>query len=789
MAHSKMQSSGENRLGGEESPYLKEHAHSKMQYSGENRLGGEESPYLKEHAENPIHWFSWKDDDAPFKAAKELNRPVFLSVGYSTCHWCHVMARESFENEDIAAFLNSHFVCIKVDKEERPDVDAFYMKYVQATQGGGGWPMSVFLTPEKKPFFAGSYFPPDDRFGRPGFLTVITRIAEVWETRQRDVESSAEDVMQQLQKGVAMMSEDNGNVDGAPAGRRVLEACAAMLLQRYDAEHGGFGGPPKFPRPCEMQSLFMASHSHSQNAGNDDATVMQQATLSTLKKMAQGGLRDQLGGGFHRYSVDEIYHVPHFEIMLYDQPQIALTYLMAFQLTRDVYFSAICRGILDYMMESLKSPVHGGYFAAEDADSLCTTTMTSKEGAFYTWTTDQVDACDEMSHDMRHDCKTFFGITSQGNCTRSRLSDPHQEFIGTNVLYQAISVEDLAERRAISVGQMDEELSTMRKILYDARNKRPRPHRDEKIISAWNGMAMHIFALAGVVLESEDPPVEYSFPVRGVSPREVYLAEAENIAAFMQKTMMRQEQDATILYRSFVSKEPTIRGFSDDYSWTICGLISLFEATGNVKHLHLALNLQDSMDSLFWDTANKGYYQSDTASSGSLEFRLKDDYDGAEPAASSIAASNLIRLSALTDNQTYASRATDMIQSVSSRLEQIPLAMPQMCMAAYENEIPHTQVILIGQAGQPDYDALVTTAYSMYIPNKTIIQIDPDNKDTMEFWSNTNPRISRMVERNTKTIPTALVCANQTCQKPVHEAPVLESVLHRTSSKYTCPDS
>ena len=718
--------------------------------------------------ENPIHWFAWKDDDAAFKAAKELNRPVFLSVGYSTCHWCHVMARESFEDGDIAAFLNSHFVCIKVDKEERPDVDAFYMKYVQATQGGGGWPMSVFMTPEKKPFFAGSYFPPNDRFGRPGFLTVVQRIAEVWETRQSDVESSAEDIMEQLQ-GVVMMEKETG--DGVPVGRAALDACAAMLMDRYDKEHGGFGGPPKFPRPCEMQSIFMASSRRS------DAAGMQDATLSTLKKMAEGGLRDQLGGGFHRYSVDEIYHVPHFEIMLYDQPQIALTYLIAFQLTGDVSYACVFRGILDYMMQSLKSPVHGGYFAAEDADSLCTATMTPKEGAFYTWTTAQVDACFDQET-MRQDCKTFFGITSQGNCTRSSLSDPHQEFVGTNVLYQAVPLEDMAERKSISVGQMDEALSTMRRVLYDARNKRPHPHRDEKIISAWNGMAMDIFALAGVVLESEDPPVEYSFPVRGVSPRDVYLKEAENIASFMKNTMIRQDTNGTpILYRSFVSKDPTIRGFSDDYSWTIRGLITLFEATGDFEHLELAVNIQDSMDSLFWDAANKGYYQSDRKSSGSLGFRLKDDYDGAEPAASSIAASNLIRLSALTDNQAYTSRAADMIQSVSSKLEQVPLAMPQMCMAAYENDMPHTQVILIGKQDQPDYTALVTTAFKLYIPNRTIIQIDPDNEDTMQFWTKTNPRIAQMVYKSNTTIPVALVCANRTCQKPVHEASSLESLL------------
>src|SRR5437868_3872876 len=467
-----------------------------------NRLAQEKSPYLLQHAHNPVDWYPWGED--AFAKARRENKPIFLSVGYSTCHWCHVMAHESFENEDVAAIMNREFVNIKVDREERPDVDRVYMTFVQATTGSGGWPMSVWLTPDLKPFVGGTYFPPDERYGQPAFKKVLERIATAWKEDHDKIVEQGSKIVEALRESQSAAPVE-GKIDGS-----VADAAYRQLDRSYDPKEGGFGNAPKFPRPVTLNFL---TRFYARDPKSDAGKHALEMALFTLRKMAAGGMHDQIGGGFHRYSVDRYWHVPHFEKMLYDQAQLAVAYLDAYQITRDRQYEAVTRDILDYVGRDMSSK-EGGFFSAEDADSPVVAAgglsavasakagdpghSKTKEGAFYTWTKKEIDAA---LGDAAEVFDFHYGVQPHGNAPEG--SDPHDEFRGKNILIERHTIAQTAEHFKKSETEIGESLAQSREKLFSIRAKRPRPHLDDKIIAAWNGLMISAFARAAQVLDDE----------------------------------------------------------------------------------------------------------------------------------------------------------------------------------------------------------------------------------------------------------------------------------------------
>src|SRR5665213_197786 len=434
-----------------------------------NRLAGEKSPYLLQHANNPVDWFPWGDE--AFAKAKSENKPIFLSIGYATCHWCHVMERESFENAAVARILNEHFISIKVDREERPDVDRVYMLFVQASTGQGGWPMSVWLTPDRKPFFGGTYFPPDARFGRPGFAAILQSLAEAWKTDRKRVEDSGAKVLEQL--GDYTRFDARGQLPGAEA----LEKAYEIFRRAYDPKYGGFGRAPKFPRPSVFNFLLR----YYKATGNGDALEM---VLETLRAMTKGGMHDQIGGGFHRYSVDERWFVPHFEKMLYDQAQLAISYGEAFQITRDGVFASVARDIFTYVLRDL-TDAHGGFYCDEDADSAqdASDPHDKSEGAFYIWSREELN---NILGDAAAMFACRYGVQDGGNVDE----DPQGEFVGRNILFEARTVEQTAAHSGVSADDARAALAQTSRTLLAVRAKRPRPLLDDKILASWNGLCL-----------------------------------------------------------------------------------------------------------------------------------------------------------------------------------------------------------------------------------------------------------------------------------------------------------
>ncbi|HWW88726.1 MAG TPA: thioredoxin domain-containing protein, partial [Vicinamibacterales bacterium] len=558
-----------------------------------NRLATERSPYLLQHAANPVDWYAWGDE--AFARAREASRPIFLSVGYSTCHWCHVMERESFENQAVASVLNEHFVSIKVDREERPDVDRVYMMFVQATTGSGGWPMSVWLTPDLRPFYGGTYFPPSSRWGRPGFTEILQEIARVWRDERGQVEQSAGNLVERLR--TLERTKPMWTVPDASA----LSRTVGQFRGAFDHRFGGFGEAPKFPRPSELLFL-MREHART---GDPDAREM---ALETLRAMALGGMRDHIGGGFHRYSVDGQWRVPHFEKMLYDQAQLVLAYAEASQLSGDVSYAEIAEDTLRYVLREMTDSL-GGFYSAEDADSLPPDSSSAEhkmEGAFYLWRAAEVESL--FGKDDAGVVKLRFGIEADGNAPH----DPQHEFTGKNLLYIARSIDEIAPETGRTPSEVIDILNGARVRLFEERLKRPRPDRDEKILSAWNGLMIAALARMGRLL-------------RGSS---AYLDAARRAATFMRERMWNPTSRS--LARRYRQGEAEIDGFAEDYAFVTFGLLELFQADPDPAWLEWAVTLQRRLDELFWDEAEGGWF-STTGKDPSVLLRLKDEYDGAEP--------------------------------------------------------------------------------------------------------------------------------------------------------------
>lgn len=636
-----------------------------------NRLARETSPYLLQHAHNPVDWFPWGDE--AFTKARKENKPIFLSIGYSTCHWCHVMERESFENEDVAGVMNKYFVSIKVDREERPDIDKIYMTAVQATTGSGGWPMSVFLTPDLKPFYCGTYFPPESKYGRPGFKELLERVHEVWE-------SNRDGIVAQAGKITEMLVEHSVVGGGRPPGDPPLDdaplrAGLEQFRQIYDAEHGGFGGAPKFPRPVVLNFLFRAG-------GNEMA-------LHTLRKIGEGGLFDQLGGGFHRYSVDERWLVSHFEKMLYDQAQLVSSYVDAFQISHDKFFADIARRTCDYVLRDMTGP-DGAFYSAEDADSE------GVEGKFYVWT--------------RAEVEKLLGDRAEAFCRAYDVDTPGNWEHGLNILHGA--------------GFPDE-----RAKLFAARSKRIRPHRDEKILTGWNGLMISALARAAQALDETK-----------------YRDAGQRAAKFILFTRIKDGR---------LMRTENIPAMVEDYACFATGLLDLYEMDFDKHWLDKAGELSDRMLADFYDDKAGGFFQTDGRDKTVL-VRSKEDYDGAEPSGNSMATLLLLRLAQMTGNEKYRQAAEKTLAAFASHMRNAPHAVPQMLCALDFYLAKPKQVILTG----PD-PAMLRAQRSRYLPNK-IVMVDESR-----------PKLDGK--------PTAYVCVNFACQLPTNDPSVLAEQLGVTS--------
>ena len=686
-----------------------------------NRLAGEQSPYLLQHAHNPVDWYPWGEE--AFAAARAAGKPIFLSIGYATCHWCHVMERESFESVGVAKVLNDHFIAIKVDREERPDVDRVYMSFVQATTGSGGWPMSVWLTPELQPFFGGTYYPPASQWGRPGFVEVLTEITRAWRDDRQSVVSSAAAIvtrLEQLAKGQdARRAPDAGALAGT----------LQQFEKTFDSRRGGFGDAPKFPRPSEL--LFLLRE--HQRTGDAAALNM---VVQTLRSMALGGMRDHIGGGFHRYSVDGNWRVPHFEKMLYDQAQLVLAYLEAAQASDDPFFAQIAEDTLQYVERDMTDAA-GGFYSAEDADSIppgesggATHKM---EGAFYVWGQDEIRAAlgdDSLVFEGR------YGVLPNGNAP----FDPQQEFVNKNLLHTAQSIADLARASGMAPVAIAESLLRSRQVLFDLRNQRPRPQLDDKVLTAWNGLMIAAFARAARVL----------------APR--HLASAVRAADFIRQTMW--DGEAKRLLRRYRAGDAAIEGYAEDYACLIFGVLEVFQATGDAAWLTWARTLQARQDELFWDAAGGGWY-STTGADPSVLLRMKEDYDGAEPSPTAVSAMNLWTLAQLTGDAGYGRRLAEAIASFGGRLEEQGRAVPFMAAVLSASQAGGEQVVIVGRRGAADTQAMWTAAHKRYRPFAVMVPADPSEQAALAAHM---PWVAEMKMIDDKA--TAYVCRDFACDAP-----------------------
>lgn len=702
-------------------------------YKYTNRLLREKSPYLLQHAHNPVDWYPWGEE--AFAKARKENKPIFLSVGYSTCHWCHVMARESFENEEVAEILNKNFVPIKVDREERPDIDKVYMTYVQAITGGGGWPMSVWLTPELKPFVGGTYYPPEDKWGMPGFKTVLKRIAEAWKNDHKRIVDSSNAALEKLRQ-IALGS----STEVVELERDLLDKAYNNIKSYYDPLYGGFSGAPKFPQPSVPDFMLR----YYARTGNKDALNM---TLFTLRKMAEGGIHDHIGGGFHRYSVDERWHVPHFEKMLYDQAQLARTYLDAYQITKDPFYADIARDILDYVRRDMTGP-NGELYSAEDADSdIPGSPGKHAEGAFYAWEMNEIS---KLLTDKESKLFSFYyGIKENGNVN----NDPHGEFRNKNILFVAHSLNETAKQFSSTKDDADTILKIARKKLFEARSARPRPHRDDKSITAWNGLMISAFARGYQVLRDES-----------------YLHAAESAAEFIWENLYDKKTNK--LLRRHRAGESAIHGYADDYAFLIQALIDIYESSFNVKYFSWAVALQDKQNELFWDESSGGYF-STTGTDKTVLLRIKNDYDSAEPSPNSVSLMNLLRLSQMTDNKEYSRKADKTLVAFSRNLNTVPHYMPQM-MAAFNYYLDKPkQIIIAGKIEAADTMAVLKTIHENFIPNKILMLAD--GAEGQRTLAKHFKFISSINQIGGKA--TAYICENNVCKLPTNDLKTIKQQL------------
>ncbi len=702
-----------------------------------NRLIHEKSPYLLQHAFNPVEWYPW--DNEAFEKARKEDKPIFLSIGYSTCYWCHVMEREVFEDTAIARLMNEKLICIKVDREERPDIDRVYMTAVQAITGSGGWPMSVFMTADRKPFFGGTYIPPKAQYGRPGFPDLVNRIDELWHHERNKLLESSEQI-------TTMLQSQASSSGAAQLNDTVLHTAYHQFSNGYDAVYAGFGSAPKFPRPVAFNFLLR----YYARTGQDSAL---QITLATLRALAKGGVYDHIGGGFHRYSVDGQWRVPHFEKMLYDQAQLVTSYLEAYQITHDETFANVARDMLNYVLRNLRDP-QGGFYSAEDAESAFDAEHLEEkeEGVCYLWT--RAEIVQHLGKEHADIFNYYYGVEDAGNA----LHDPQRVFIGKNILYIAHTLDETAAKFNKTSDEIKKILAEARQKLFADREHRPRPHLDDKIITAWNGLMISAFAKAYQVLGEK-----------------TYVDAAEHASQFVMSKLYDPKTHQ--LYRRYRDGDARFDGGLQDYAFLVQGLLDLYETSFDVRWLDDAINLTTQQITSFRDNVNDGFYDA-SGNDSTILVKMKEDYDGAEPTGNSIAAINLLRLSQMTDNKEWRAIAEKTISAFGSRLQQHPEIAPQMLVALEWSLSTSKEIIIAGTPSSEDTQALLKEIRSRFIPNKVILLL---NSDTERRISQLLPFTTTMRMINGKA--TAYICENYACQLPTSDRAVVAQLLSKNNAK------
>jgi len=686
-----------------------------------NRLVNESSPYLLQHAHNPVDWYPWGTD--ALEQARKEDKPVFLSIGYSTCHWCHVMERESFEDKQIARIMNEHFVCIKIDREQRPDVDQIYMDAVVLTTGSGGWPLSVFLTPEGKPFFGGTYFPPKDAFGRPGFERVLLSVAEAWRDKRQELINSAGKLSELLERA------------GGPAGKAglspdVLKKAFEQFRSIFDPVNGGFGAAPKFPQPANLSMLLGYWHRTA------DAQTLHMVE-KTLDAMAAGGIYDHLGGGFHRYSTDAQWLVPHFEKMLYDQALLSRVYLQAYQITRNQRYAEIAAEIFDYVLRDMTDS-GGGFYSAEDADSE------GREGTFYLWEPEQIAST--LDGDEARLFNAHYGLTEHGNFEK-----------GKTILNIATPAEELAKQFGKDRDEVARILARAKAEAFRARAKRQRPHRDDKIITGWNGLMISSLAYGGAVLKEEK-----------------YTTAARRSAEFIFRTLYEDGR----LRRYYRDGHVVGEAFLDDYAFMVIGLIDLYEATFDAKWLSEANRLTEEMIELFADAERGGFFLAGSDGE-TLIARTRPGSDGAIPSGNSAAALALLKLGRLTMNQEFTAQGGNVLETFSRQLEESPAYSSFMLEALSLWLGPAREIVIAGSAEAGDTKQMIALVRGKFLPNAVVLFHDSGKVGSA--IETIVPFVESQIAIGGKA--TAYVCENYACKKPVQTIGELEGLLAEVSGR------
>jgi len=669
-----------------------------------NRLINETSPYLLQHAHNPVDWYPWGNE--AFARAREENKPVLLSIGYSACHWCHVMAHESFENEEIATLMNELFVNIKVDREERPDLDTIYMNAVQMMTHHGGWPMTVFLTPDAVPFYGGTYFPPQDRYNMPGFPRILTSVAEAYRVRPTDIAETSNSLLGELRRMSVSDSSDQA------IETELLDAAFVGIVRNYDSNNGGFGGAPKFPPAMSLEFLLRVH----ERTGNTDALEI---IDNTAEKMAHGGIYDQLAGGFHRYSTDAKWLVPHFEKMLYDNALLARFYLHYFQLTKSDMARTTAVGILDYVLQEMMNP-EGGFYSTQDADSE------GHEGKFFVW--DRVEIIEALGQrDGELFCK-YFNVTEGGN------------FEGKNILNVTRPLIELAREAQVDEKELADVIEQSKLKLLEIRNRRIKPDRDEKILTAWNGLMLASFAEAGAILDRGD-----------------YTEAARKNAGFLLDQLWRENR----LLRTFKDGVAKLNAYLEDYAFLTEGLLTLYETTGESRWLKSCIEITETMVEQFWDEQEGGFYFTGKDHED-LIVRTKDYFDNATPAGNSVAASVLLRLSVLLDKETYRNLGIAVLREVAHSARRYPSGFGYALTVAEFLLAGKKEVALIATDNEI-LKQFIDATWREFVPNKVVAS-------SLSAEIENTP--IRLLERRTVIegfAITAYVCQNYTCQIPATE--------------------
>lgn len=690
-----------------------------------NRLIFEKSPYLLQHAQNPVNWYPWRDE--AFEKARREDKPIFLSIGYSTCHWCHVMEHESFEAPAVAKLMNQVFVSIKVDREERPDIDHIYMTVSQMMTGAGGWPLTIIMTPDKQPFFAGTYIPKDDRYGCLGMMRLIPQIQEIWSTRRQQVIDTAQQIITKLQH--PKISSPDDELDES-----ILEKACAELGCRFDYRYGGFGSAPKFPSPHNL--LFLLRY--WQRTGKEHALKMVEKTLQSMRR---GGIYDQVGFGFHRYSTDRQWLVPHFEKMLYDQAMLAMAYTEAYQATNKSAYAQTAREIFAYVRRDMTDK-KGGFYSALDADSE------GKEGKFYLWTTDEIHQI--LGDEEAGLVVKVFNLSDRGNFQEEGAA----ELSGTNVLHLQRALSDNAVELGMSADELYSRLESARQKLFEVREKRIHPSKDDKILTDWNGLMIAALAKGAQVFNEPD-----------------YAQAAKRAADFILKDMTGP--DGRLLHR-YRDGQVAVSAYVDDYTFLVWGLLELYEATFEIRYLEFALNFTKNLLTFFWDEENGGLFF--TAEDGeALLVRQKEIYDGAIPCGNSVAALNLLRLSRLTANSEWEDKAWQITKTFADQVKQMPLAHTQLLSALDFEFGPAFEIVIVGKSSSKDTQAMVNAVRRQFSPNKVLLFVPSETP---------SPAITRIAEftKYQKSIDgkaTAYICRNHVCSAPTTDIAGIPQLMQK----------